>query len=155
MTENTTQKNTTEPRFSIQRVYVKDLSLEVPNAPQIYLEQEVPSFDISIDVNGTKVEDDVYEASLTVVLTTKIQEKVAFIVEATQSGVFEVANIPSEDISPILGIMCPNILYPYLRANIADIVSRAGFPPIHLAEINFEAFYQQRLEDEAKNATLQ
>jgi preprotein translocase subunit SecB len=130
--------------FNIQRIYLKDMSLEQPNSPAIFLEQDGPNIEIQIDVGNQKLADDIYEATVTVTITAKIRDKIAFLVEGKQGGIFEVRNVPEEQIEPLLGIACPNIIYPYLRANIADMVTRGGFPPIHLTEINFEVFYQQR-----------
>ncbi|MBS1186987.1 MAG: secB [Burkholderiaceae bacterium] len=131
--------------FQIQRVYLKDLSLEQPNSPAVFLEQELPSVEVSVSVNNDNIAEGIYETSVTVTVTSKVKDKVAFLVEGTQSGIFEVRNIPLEQLDPLLGIGCPTIVYPYLRANIADTITRAGFAPIHLAEINFEAYYQDRL----------
>jgi preprotein translocase subunit SecB len=130
--------------FNIQRIYLKDMSLEQPNSPAIFLEQDGPNIEVQIDVGNQKLADDIYEATVTVTITAKIGDKIAFLVEGKQGGIFEVRNVPEEQIEPLLGIACPNIIYPYLRANIADMVTRGGFPPIHLTEINFEVFYQQR-----------
>jgi preprotein translocase subunit SecB len=130
--------------FNIQRIYLKDMSLEQPNSPAIFLEQDGPNIEVQIDVGNQKLADDIYEATVTVTITAKIRDKIAFLVEGKQGGIFEVRNVPEDQIEPLLGIACPNIIYPYLRANIADMVTRGGFPPIHLTEINFEVFYQQR-----------
>jgi preprotein translocase subunit SecB len=130
--------------FNIQRIYLKDMSLEQPNSPAIFLEQDGPSIEVQIDVGNQKLADDIYEVTVTVTITAKIRDKIAFLVEGKQGGIFEVRNVPEDQIEPLLGIACPNIIYPYLRANIADMVTRGGFPPIHLTEINFEVFYQQR-----------
>jgi preprotein translocase subunit SecB len=135
-----------QPVFQIQRVYLKDLSLEQPNSPGIFLEQEGPSIEVSLDVGAEKLADSIYESTVTITVTAKIKDKVAFLVEGKQAGIFEARNIPAEQLDPMLGIGCPNIIYPYLRANIADVITRSGFPPIHLAEINFESFYTQRLQ---------
>ena len=135
-----------QPVFNIQRVYLKDLSLEQPNSPAIFLEQEAPGIEVSVDVASEQLADGIFEATVTVTVTAKINDKVAFLVEGKQAGIFEARNIPAEQLNPLLGIGCPNIVYPYLRANIADAVTRAGFPPVHLAEINFEVFYQQRMQ---------
>ncbi|MCG2585848.1 protein-export chaperone SecB [Massilia sp. TS11] len=141
-----------QPVFQIQRVYLKDMSLEQPNSPAIFLEQEAPSIEISLDVGAEPLQEGIYEATVTVTVTAKLKDKVAFLVEGKQAGIFEARNIPAEQLDPLLGIGCPNIIYPYLRANVADMIQRAGFPPIHLAEINFEAFYQQRLQALAEAA---
>ena len=135
-----------QPIFQIQRVYLKDLSLEQPNSPAIFLEQEAPAMEVSVDVGAEPLADGIFESTVTITVTAKIGEKVAFLVEGKQAGIFEVRNIPADQLDPLLGIGCPNIVYPYLRANIADAVTRAGFPPVHLAEINFEVFYQQRIQ---------
>lgn len=135
-----------QPVFQIQRVYLKDMSLEQPNSPAIFLEQESPAIEIAVDVGVEVLAETIYESTVTVTVTAKIKDKVAFLVEGKQAGIFEAANIPAEQLDPLLGIGCPNIVYPYLRSNIADVITRAGFPPVHLAEINFEVFYQQRLQ---------
>lgn len=135
-----------QPVFNIQRVYLKDLSLEQPNSPAIFLEQASPAVEVAVDVGAEQLADGIFEATVTVTVTAKINDKVAFLVEGKQAGIFEARNIPAEQLDPLLGIGCPNIVYPYLRANIADAVTRAGFPPVHLAEINFEVFYQQRMQ---------
>jgi preprotein translocase subunit SecB len=135
-----------QPVFQIQRVYLKDLSLEQPNSPAIFLEQEGPAIEVALDVGAEQLADGIYETTVTITVTAKIKDKVAFLVEGKQAGIFEARNIPAEQMDPMLGIGCPTIIYPYLRANIADMITRSGFPPIHLAEINFEAFYQQRLQ---------
>ena len=132
------------PVFQIQRVYLKGLSLEQPNSPAILLEQEQPSVDINLGVEATPVGDGVFEVCVTATVQTKIKDKTVFLVEATQAGIFEIRNLPPEQMSPIMGIACPQIIYPYLRGNVADIVNRGGFPPVHLAEINFQAMYEQQ-----------
>jgi preprotein translocase subunit SecB len=135
-----------QPVFQIQRVYLKDMSLEQPNSPAIFLEQEPPSIEVSVDVGAEPLAEGVFESTVTITVTSKVGDKVAFLVEGKQAGIFEARNIPMEQLDPLLGIGCPNIVYPYLRANIADMITRAGFPPVHLSEINFEMFYQQRQE---------
>ncbi len=135
-----------QPVFQIQRVYLKDLSLEQPNSPAIFLDQEAPNIEVAVDVGVEALADTIFESTVTITVTAKVNDKVAFLVEGKQAGIFEAANIPVEQLDPLLGIGCPNIIYPYLRANIADVITRAGFPPVHLAEINFEVFYQQRAQ---------
>jgi preprotein translocase subunit SecB len=134
-----------EPQFKIQRIYLKDLSLEQPNAPEILLVAAEPQIQIEIDVAVARLSDEVFEVALIATLTSKVGDKVLFLVEAKQAGIFEFTNIPPEQIDPMLGISCPTILYPYLRSNIADTISRAGFQPIHLNEINFHGMYEHRL----------
>lgn len=135
-----------QPIFQIQRIYLKDMSLEQPNSPAIFLEQEAPNMDVAVDVGVEQLAEGIFESTVTVTLTAKAAGKVAFLIEGKQAGIFEARNIPADQLDPLLGIGCPNIVYPYLRANIADMVTRAGFPPVHLSEINFEVFYQQRLQ---------
>ena len=139
-----------EPVFGIQRIYLKDLSLEIPNAPQIFLDNQQPAVEIQLDVTAQMLVEGIYETSVTVTVTTRAGESVAFLVEARQAGIFEVRNLPEEQLPLILNVVCANIVYPYLRSNVADVVQRAGFPPMHLAEINFEALYQQRLQQQAE-----
>jgi preprotein translocase subunit SecB len=133
-----------DPVFQIQRVYLKEASLEQPNSPAILLEQEQPSVDIQLGVDAQQVQDGVFEIGVTATVTTKIKDKTVFLVEAKQAGIFEIRNVPQDQMQPILGIACPQIVYPYLRANVSDIITRAGFPPVHLAEINFQAMYEQQ-----------
>jgi preprotein translocase subunit SecB len=142
-----------QPVFQIQRVYLKDMSLEQPNSPAIFLEQAAPNIEVALDVGAQPLADGIFESTVTATVTAKIADKVAFLVEGKQAGIFEIRNIPGEQLDPLLGIACPNILFPYLRANIADLLTRSGFPPIHLSEVNFEAFYQQRLQAMAEKQT--
>jgi len=141
-----------QPIFQIQRVYLKDLSLEQPNSPAIFLEQEAPKIEVSVDVSAQPLSEGIYESTVTVTVTAKVKDKVAFLVEGKQAGIFEARNIPENQLGALLGIGCPNIVYPYLRSNIADVITRAGFPPIHLSEINFEVFFQQRMQAAAAAA---
>lgn len=133
-----------DPIFQIQRVYLKEASLEQPNSPAILLEQAQPTVDIQLGVNAAPVAEGVFEVTVTATVQTKINEKTVFLVEATQAGIFEVRNLPPEQMGPIMGIACPQIVYPYLRGNVADLIQRAGFPPVHLSEINFQAMYEQQ-----------
>jgi preprotein translocase subunit SecB len=138
------------PVFQIQRVYLKECSLEQPNSPAILLAQEQPQVDIQLAVDANPVADGIFEVTVTATVQTKIGDKTVFLVEAKQAGIFELRNLSQEQMGPIMGITCPSIVYPYLRGNVADIVSRAGFPPVHLAEINFQAMYEQQQAEAAK-----
>jgi preprotein translocase subunit SecB len=153
MSDQTTQTDNA-PTFNMQRVYLKDLSLEVPNAPNIFLEQEGPKVEVTINVGGQALAETVFESTLTVTVTTRIQDKVLYLVEATQAGIFEIANIPAEQLDPLMGIVCPTMLYPYLRANVADAITRTSLPALHLAEVNFQALYEQRLAEAAQQSPL-
>ena len=145
------------PVFQIQRVYLKDLSLEQPNSPAILLEQAQPSVDIQLGVQATPVAEGIFEVAVTATVQTKIEDKTVFLVEAKQAGIFEIRNVPEEQMGAIVGIACPQIVYPYLRASVADTITRAGFPPVHLAEINFQAMYEQQQQAalEAGNGAVQ
>ena len=132
-----------DPVFQIQRVYLKEASLEQPNSPAILLEQEQPAVDIQLGVEASQAAEGMYEICVTATVTTKLKERTVFLVEVKQAGIFEIRNV-GDQINPIMGIACPQIVYPYLRANLADIVTRAGFPPVHLAEINFQAMFEQQ-----------
>ena len=132
------------PVFQIQRVYLKEASLEQPNSPAILLEQEQPNVDIQLGVEASPVAEGVFEVCVTATVQTKIKDRTVFLVECKQAGIFEIRNLPEEQMGPIMGIACPQIVYPYLRGNVADVITRAGFPPVHLAEINFQAMYEQQ-----------
>ena len=139
-----------QPVFSVERLYVKDLSLEVPHAPQIFLEQGEPEVDMRVSTGNTKLEDGFYSVDVTVTVTAKLnEERTMFLNEVTQSGIFRLENSPEEDVQLLLGVACPNILVPYAREAISNSVTRAGFPPVLLAPINFEAIYQQQQEANA------
>ena len=132
------------PVFQIQRLYLKDLSLEQPNSPAILLEQAQPQVDINLALAAEPVAEGVYEVTVTATVTTKVNDKVLFLVEAKQAGIFEIRNVPQDQLQPIIGIACPGIIYPYLRAVVSDVCTRAGFPPVILQEMNFQAMYEQQ-----------
>ncbi|MDP1740233.1 protein-export chaperone SecB [Polaromonas sp.] len=133
-----------DPVFQIQRVYLKDVSLEQPNSPEILLNQEQPAVDIQLGVEATPIADGLYEVSVTATVHTKIEDKTVFMVEAKQAGIFEIRNMAPEQLNAVLGIACPQIVYPYLRGNVADVIQRGGFPPVNLAEINFQSMFEQQ-----------
>lgn len=141
-----------QPVFSIEKLYVKDLSLEVPNAPGIFLEKDGPNISVELHNAADAVSDGVYSVVLTVTVTAKREEKSFFLAEASQAGVFQIRNVPQDAIDAILGVTCPTILFPYVREVISDAINRAGFPPVLLAPVNFEALYQQRAEQAAQPA---
>ena len=147
------EQQTQDPVFQIQRVYLKDLSLEQPNSPAILLEQEQPTVDIQLGVDAQPVTDGIFEITVSATVQTRIGEKTVFLVEAKQAGIFEIRNLPEEQMGPILGIACPQIVYPYLRGNVADVIQRGGFPPVHLAEINFQAMFEQQQAQAAAQAS--
>lgn len=116
-----------QPFFNIQRVYLKDMSLEQPNSPAIFLEQDMPSVEVEVDVKAERLAESVFEVVVSGTVTAKVKDKVAFLIEAKQAGIFDIRNIPDEQLDPLVGIACPTILFPYLRSNIADAITRAGF----------------------------
>ena len=138
-------ESSNEPGFRIQRIYLKDLSLEQPNAPQILMVGAEPQVQVEVDIAVMPLSEGIFEVTLSSTITAKVEAKVLFLIEAKQAGIFEFSNIPVEQIDPMLGIACPTILFPYLRSNMADIISRAGFQPIQLNEINFHGMYEHRL----------
>ncbi len=126
--------------------------MEQPNSPAILLEQEQPSVDIQLGIEANPVAEGVFEVSVTATVHTKIKDKTVFLVEVKQAGIFEVRNLPEEQMGPIMGIACPQIVYPYLRGNVADLIQRSGFPPVHLSEINFQAMYEQQQSQAAQSS---
>ncbi len=138
------------PVFQIQRVYLKDMSLEQPNSPKILLEQASPQVEINLGVAAEGVAEGMYEVAITATVTTKLGDRTVFLVEVKQAGIFEIRNLPEEQLQSVIGIACPGIVYPYLRATVADIITRAGFPPVHLAEVNFQAMYEAQQQARAQ-----
>lgn len=134
-----------QPVFSIEKIYVKDLSIEVPKAPAIFLERETPNIEVQIQSNAVTIGDGMYEVTLTLTVNAKNGETVFFLVEVAKAGIFQIRNVPDLDLEPILAVACPNILFPYARETVSNSISRAGFPPVLLAPVNFESLYQQRL----------
>jgi preprotein translocase subunit SecB len=135
------------PSLAIEKIYVKDLSLENPGAPQSFLNMEAPNVEVGLRTRGEQVDENVFECVLTITVTAKAGDKTLFLVEAAQAGLFRIQGVPMADMQPIMGIHCPNVLFPYVRETIADAISRAGFPPVHLDPINFETLYQQQLNN--------
>jgi preprotein translocase subunit SecB len=131
-----------QPVFQIQRVYLKDLSLEQPNSPQILAQQGQPQVDVNLGIEVQPIEEGLYEVAVVATVTTQLEGRTLFLIEAKEAGIFELRNIPDDQIQPVLAIACPTIVYPYLRAVVSDMVTRAGFPPVHLAEVNFQAMYE-------------
>lgn len=156
MSENNqaaTQSTEKQPVFSIEKLYVKDLSLEVPNAPAVFLENGEPAVEMRVATNSQQLENEFYECSVTVTVTAKLgEDKTMFLNEVTQSGIFRIANLEESDLKLLLSVACPNILFPYAREVISSTVTRAGFPPVILAPINFEAMYQAQQEQTSGNA---
>jgi preprotein translocase subunit SecB len=139
-----------QPVFSIEKIYVKDLSVELPNAPQCFLERDAAQISVQMASAGTAVGEGTFEVVLTITVTAKVGDKTQFLVEVAQAGIFIIQNVPQQDVEPIVAVACPNILFPYAREAVSDCVTRAGFPPVLLAPVNFDAAYQQRLEAEQR-----
>ena len=144
-----------QPTFAIEKIYLKDLSVEVPNAPEVFLEREAPTVDVNVGSKARAVQDGLFEVVLTVTITAKIKDKALFLVEAAQAGVFRIRNVPQQDMGPLLGIACPNTLFPYVRETISAVTSRAGFAPVVLAPMSFEGIYQQQMQQMQQMQQLQ
>ena len=142
-----------QPGFAIEKLFLKDVSVEVPNSPDIFTLNEPPEISLEIGNGGKPLGNGFFEVSIKLTVTAKISGKVAFLVELEQAGIFGVRNVPDENMEPILAITCPNILFPYAREAISDLITKAGFTTVLLSPINFEALYvQQRQQAEAKAA---
>jgi len=135
-----------QPTLAIEKIYLRDLSVEVPNAPEAFLEREAPTVEVNMRSTSRALQDDRYEVVLTITITAKVGDKTMFLAEAAQAGVFQIRYVPQEDMGPVLGIACPNTLFPYVRETISSVISRAGFPPVVLAPMNFETVYQQQMQ---------
>jgi preprotein translocase subunit SecB len=146
------QENT-QAVFNMDKIYVKDLSLEIPHAPHIFLERENPQIEVQLHTSAAQVDEGVFEVNVTATVTAKISEKVMFLIEAKQAGIFTVRNLPEAEMNPVLAVMCPNILFPYLREVVSDISVRAGFAPVMLNPINFDVLYQQQQAEAEKVTT--
>ena len=146
------EQQATQPLLKIEKIYLKDLSLEVPNAPQIFLEREAPQVDVQLHTDAAVVSEGYYEAMLTVTVTAKLGEKTMFLVEAKQAGIFQIQGIPGDQMPLILAITCQNMLFPYARETVSDVVTRAGFPPVLLNPVSFETLYQQQAQVESEQA---
>jgi preprotein translocase subunit SecB len=138
------------PVFNMDKIYVKDLSLEIPHAPHIFLERENPQIEVQLHTAAITVDEGVYEVSVTATVTAKIGDKVMFLIEAKEAGIFTLRNLPEEEMEAVLAVMCPNILFPYLREVVSDISVRAGFAPVMLNPINFDALYHQQKQQQAE-----
>lgn len=149
---NTSQDQAQQPGFNIEKIYVKDASVEVPNAPQIFTERTQPQVNIELSNFAQQIEDGIFEVAIKVTVTSMIAEKTVFLVEVTQAGIFQIRNIPAENMEMVIGITCPNILFPYLRESVSDLVVRTGFQPILLNPINFEALFAQQKQQAEQSA---
>jgi preprotein translocase subunit SecB len=136
-----------QPLFGVEKIYLKDMSLELPNAPQVFFERDAPQVEVNIHNEASGLaQEGLFEVVLTVTVTAKIQDKTVFLVEAAQAGIFQIRNVPQPDLEAVLGTLCPTTLLPYAREVVASIVQRAGFPPVTLQHMNFDLVYQQRMQ---------
>jgi preprotein translocase subunit SecB len=137
-----------QPLFQIEKLYVKDASLEIPQAPGVFLEQTQPQLEVRIDTGAAQFADAYFEVTVSATVTARAGERTLFLAEAVQAGIFQVRNVPQEEMAPLLAVACPTIVFPYLRETISDLISRGGFPPVLLTPISFESLYMQRLEQQ-------
>jgi preprotein translocase subunit SecB len=147
-----TQATPNQPVFNIERIYLKDLSVENPGAPNSFIaaQQQGPQVEVGLNMASQQVQEGFFDVTLAMTVTAKIGENTLFLVEAKQAGIFQIRGVGEADLPPLLGIHCPNIIFPFVRETVADAINRMGFPPVYLAPINFEALYQQQLEAELK-----
>jgi preprotein translocase subunit SecB len=148
------QPQAQQPLFGIEKIYLKDLSLELPNAPAVFFEREAPQVEVNIHNEASGMtQEGLFEVVLTVTVTAKIQDRTVFLVEAAQAGIFQIRNVPQPDLEAVLGTLCPNTLLPYAREAVASVVQRAGFPPVTLQHMNFDLVYQQRMQQMREQQT--
>jgi len=143
-------ENQTQGQFAIQRIYCKDISFETPNSPQVFQEKWEPHADLQIDTHSADLGNGVFDVTLTITATVKAGDKVAFLVEVNQCGIFTASGVPEDQKAAMLGAFCPNILFPYAREAISDISNRGGFPPLILSPVNFDALFAQRMKAQAE-----
>jgi len=142
---NAAAAENTNPEFSIQRTYIKDLSLECPSSPQIFRQEWKPDIDLQINVDSEKLEDDFFQVLLKITVVAKNKDKIALLIEVQQAGIFLLKNFNNDQRRQMLGAFCPNILFPYAREIISETAMRAGFPPLYLAPVNFDAIYAEQM----------
>lgn len=149
MTQNT------QPIFNIEKIYVRDLSLEIPHAPEIFLDRTQPDINVQLGDDSRPLGNDMYQVEINVTVTAKIGEKTMFLIEVAQAGIFHIAGMTEDDMEALMGIVCPNTLFPYAREAVSDLASRAGFPPLLLSPVNFEVLFHQRQQAQANQAAGQ
>jgi preprotein translocase subunit SecB len=147
MTENTEQTNE-ERKFELQRIYTKDVSFETPNSPEVFTQEWKPENQMSLNSDVNPLGNNTFEIVLTITVTSKLGDKTAFLVEVKQAGIFTLANFPDNEMGPMLGAYCPNILFPYAREAISDLVTKGGFPTLLLAPVNFDQLFAQHMQQQ-------
>jgi preprotein translocase subunit SecB len=145
----------TQASFQIEKIYAKDVSLEIPNAPQVFTEQIQPQLEVQITTEVSNFAEGLYEVTVSATVTAKAGERTVFLAEAVQAGIFSLRNVPQQELDPLLGIGCPTIVFPYLRETISDLVVRGGFPPVLLSPVSFEALYMQRLQGQGQGPQIE
>ena len=153
---NDKQTNASQHQLEIQKIYLKDVSLETPNSPMIFREPWKPEIQIQLNSNASGMSEQLYEVVLTLTVTAKLGDKTAYLAEVQQAGIFTLKGFDDNQLGPVLGAFCPNVLYPFAREAVASLVGKGGFPPLLLNPVNFDALYLQRLQSqkaEAKQAT--
>ncbi|MFA6164358.1 MAG: protein-export chaperone SecB [Methylobacter sp.] len=148
------ENDVVEKQFSIQKIYTKDMSFETPNSPKIFTEKWEPVVDFNLATNLTPLEDSMYEIGLTVTITVKCGDKTAYLVEVNQAGIFSLGGFTEQEMGPMAGSFCPNILFPYAREAISDLVTKGGFPQLLLAPVNFDALYSQHRQQAPSSDTI-
>lgn len=141
-----------ERQFAIQRIYTKDISFETPNSPQVFTQDWKPEINVSMNSTVNHLDDDNIEVTLTVTVTAKHDDNTAFLAEVQQAGIFLAKGMTDEEKGPMLGIYCPNTLFPYAREAIGDLINRGSFPQFVLQPVNFEAIYAQRIQQQKQQA---
>ena len=152
MSDNAQTNNETEQQFAINKIYIKDVSFESPNSPAQFTADWKPESNLELNTNGKKLEDNVYEVVLSLTVTVKNNNQTAYLVEVQQCGIFSMAGFQEQEISHMLGSFCPNILFPYARETVSDLVTRGGFPQLLLAPVYFDALYTQHVQQMQKDA---
>jgi preprotein translocase subunit SecB len=149
------QPQQNQASFQIEKIYAKDVSLEIPNAPQVFVEQVQPQLEVQIGSEVNNFAEGLYEVTVSATVTAKAGERTVFLAEAVQAGIFSLRNVPAQELDPLLGIGCPTIVFPYLRETISDLVVRGGFPPVLLSPVSFEALYMQRLQQQGGGSQIE
>ncbi|HHH38140.1 MAG TPA: protein-export chaperone SecB [Sedimenticola sp.] len=146
------QASDTPREFALQRIYVKDISFETPNSPAIFTQEWKPESTLNLNSSVNRLDESSYEVVLTVTVTTKVDDKTAFLVEVQQAGIFAIRGFPENEMGPMLGAYCPNLLFPYAREVVSDLVTKGSFPQLLLTPVNFDALYAQHLQERQKQA---
>ena len=141
-----------EKQFALQKLYIKDVSFETPNSPAVFTQKWEPKVEFNLASNAQTLQEDLYEITLTVTVTVKLEDKTAYLVEVSQAGIFTMTGFDEQELAPLIGSFCPNILFPYAREAVSDLVIKGGFPPMLLAPVNFDALYMQHVEQQQKSA---